>query len=122
MGIVSTVTGNGQFFSVRYNCVINGQSFRPAVCYRLAGDLQKAVEEMVEKELARIYSSEMRFVSGVAYPVKKPAAGREETPLSSSSSIKIKHAVPAAPAIGQSGKTSGSRKGGYTQQGKRDFE
>jgi hypothetical protein len=116
MGIVSTVTGNGKFFSVRYNCVISGQSFRPAVCYRLTGDLQKVVEEMREKELARIYPSEMRFVSGVAYPVKKPSVTAVEVPQSHGVS------VPAAFVTGQKGKAGGSRKGSYTQQDKRDFE
>jgi hypothetical protein len=64
MGIVSAAVSSGQFFSVRYSCVISGQSFRPAVCYRLTADLQRVVEEMKEKGLARSYPSEVRFVSG----------------------------------------------------------
>jgi hypothetical protein len=122
MGIVSTVTVSGQFFSVRYNCVIIGQSFRPAVCYRLTGDLQRAIEEMAEKGLARIYPSEMRFVSGVAYPVKKPPAARVEVPVSNGDSSKASVSVPAAPVAGQKGKTGGSRKGAFTQQDRRDFD
>jgi hypothetical protein len=122
MGIVSTVTGKGQFFSIRYNCVINGQSFRPAVCYRLTGDLQKAIEEMAEKGLARIYPSEMRFVSGVAYPVKKTSAAKAEVPVSNGDIPKVAASAPAAPTTGQKGKTGGSRKGAFTQQDSRDFE
>jgi hypothetical protein len=120
MGIVNTMTGSGQFFSVRFNCVINGQSFRPAVCYRLTGGLQKALEEMTEKGLARTYPSEVRFVSGVAYPVQKPPAAKVETPVSSGDSVRVNAA--AAPVPGQKGKAGGSRKGNYTQQDKRDFE
>jgi hypothetical protein len=122
MDIISTAIGNGKFFSVRCSCVINGQPFRPAVCYRLTGDLQKAVEEMKAKGLARIYSSEMRFVSGLAYPVQKPSAVKTETPVSNGGSPRVGVAVFAAAAPGQKGKLSGSRKGNYTQQGKRDFD
>jgi hypothetical protein len=122
MGIVSTVTNNGKFFSVRYSCVISGQSFRPAVCYRLTGDLQKAVEDMVEKELARIYPSEVRFISGVAYPVQKPSATKAEVPVSNGNTPKVVASASAAPATGQKGKTGGSRKGAFTQQDSRDFK
>jgi hypothetical protein len=122
MGIVNTVTGSGQFFSVKYNCIINGQSFRPAVCYRLTGDLQKVIEEMREKGLARIYPSEMRFVSGVAYPVQKPAAVKAGATASNGGFPKAGTSIPAAPATGQKGKASGSRKGTFTQQDRRDFE
>jgi hypothetical protein len=119
MGMVNTAVRSGQFFSVRYNCVINGQSFRPAVCYRLTADLQRAVEEMKEKGLARSYPSEVRFVSGVAYPVQKPAAAKAETPILNGDPPK---AGAAAPAAGPKGKGNGPRKGAYTQQDRRDFE
>jgi hypothetical protein len=65
---------NGRFFSVRLDTVIGGERFRAAVCYPLRGSLEKIVEEMASgpDRLATIYPEEVRFVTGIAYPVKKP--------------------------------------------------
>jgi hypothetical protein len=35
--------------------------------------LQATIEVMEQREQARIYAEEVRFISGVAYPVKKAA-------------------------------------------------
>lgn len=118
--IVADKHSSGAFFSVRYNCVINGQSFRPAVCYRLTGGLQKVVEEMREKDMARIYPAEVRFVSGVAYPVRK-APSMLETRVSSGPAPSTGISAPSAPAAsstGLKGGTGGFRKGSYVRQGK----
>jgi hypothetical protein len=64
----------GRFFSVSREVSIRGANYRPAICYPLPSALLPAVQGMVEKGLAKIYSEKVRFVSGVAYPVKKPAA------------------------------------------------
>jgi hypothetical protein len=102
MGIMNAAANKGRFFSVKHSCAIGGQNFRPAVCYRLTGDLQKAVEEMQGNELARIYPAEVRFVSGVAYPIQKPAALRQA----------VTAATAGSPGVG----TGSSRK-----RGRREF-
>jgi hypothetical protein len=119
MGTVNAVPGSNQFFSVSHTCVINGQSFRPGVCYRLTGNLQKAVEEMKEKELARTYPAEVRFVSGVAYPAQKAAPPKPvpEAPRPAAGMPATGDPV----TIPKAGRAGASRKGGYTQQDKRDF-
>jgi hypothetical protein len=69
------------WFSVHATCVISGVRYRAGVCYPLGGDLQAAVEAMQARGEARIYPAEVRFVSGVAYPVAKPqAAPAAKTP------------------------------------------
>jgi hypothetical protein len=61
--------------------------YRVGVCYRLPGDIQGAVESLQAEGKARIYEEEMRIVSGVAYPAKKPplpAAAAAEAPVPAS--------------------------------------
>jgi hypothetical protein len=78
------------FFSVKYSCLIQGVKYRPSVCYRLTGDVDKAVREMAgsSEPTARIYQDEVRFVSGVARPVRKttPLQRPRPTPEASLSS------------------------------------
>jgi hypothetical protein len=74
--MVNMPDSKGNFFSVRYATTIRGVRYIPSVCYKLTRDLQQAVADMAKGEnpLARIYPEEMRFITGVAYPVKKPEA------------------------------------------------
>jgi hypothetical protein len=65
--------GKRRFFSVRNETIIGGTRYRPAVCYRISATLQTTIEELEKREQARTYSEETRFISGVAYPVKKAA-------------------------------------------------
>jgi hypothetical protein len=116
--MIQSSEGKGTHFSVCFSCTINGQNFRPAVCYRLNSDLQKAVEGMREKELAHIYPTEVRFVSGVAYPIRKEAAPKAALSLSGSSPA---GSNAQAPADSPKGKGSKSRKSVYTEQGGKDF-
>jgi hypothetical protein len=62
----------GAFFSVADPVKIGGTLYRPSVCYPIPGSLEQAVAELAAKGRARIYQEEVRFVTGVAYPVKKP--------------------------------------------------
>jgi hypothetical protein len=114
--MISTAANKGQYFSVKYNCTIDNQAFRPAVCYRLTGSLQKTIEEMAAKDLAKFYPEEVCFVSGAAYPVKRSGVIQVKDPVPNDPVPQV-----AAPAAAKPGKGSGSRKGNYTQQGKRDF-
>jgi hypothetical protein len=64
----------GGYFSVSYETTIGGERYRPVMCYRLKAVLEKPVADLAGKGLAKIYPEEVRFVSGVAYPVKQPEA------------------------------------------------
>jgi hypothetical protein len=68
----------GKFFSVSRDFTIQGVKFRPAICYPLKPLLQSAVEGLAGSGSAKIYAEKVRFVSGVAYPVKKPEAAAPE--------------------------------------------
>ena len=78
--MLRTTESGGLFFSVTYTTSIGGVNHFPSVCYRLSGDLRPTVEGMVKEGLAKIYDGEVRFVSGVPYPVKKTVPPREEPP------------------------------------------
>jgi hypothetical protein len=62
----------GKFFSVTQSTRIQGAHYTPSVCYPLSSGLQAVIEEMAAKDMAKIYTEKVRFVTGVPYPVKKP--------------------------------------------------
>jgi hypothetical protein len=59
------------YFSVTYGVTIDGVQYTPQVCYRLADDIREVVDGLVKKNLAVIYDEEVRFISGVAVPIRK---------------------------------------------------
>jgi hypothetical protein len=70
---------------------------------------------MIEKGLARIYTEEVRFVSGAAYPVKAKV-------INMPSPLRVLSSAPTVPGKDDASKKSG-RKGQYVSQtGKRDFD
>jgi hypothetical protein len=68
------------YFSVTYGVSIDGALYTPQVCYRLSDDIREAVDGLIKKNLAVIYDEEVRFISGVAVPIKP-----NQSPLPSSS-------------------------------------
>jgi hypothetical protein len=60
-----------KWFSVNRTVFIQGARKVPSVCYPLSDSLAASVEEMVEGGLARIWDTEVRFVSGEALPLRK---------------------------------------------------
>jgi hypothetical protein len=73
----------GKFFSVKHSTKLQGVRYTPSVCYPLSSGLQAVVERMASEGLARIYTERVRFVTGVPYPVQKPAAPTAAAQLSS---------------------------------------
>jgi hypothetical protein len=57
-------------FSVKYSCAIGGMQFRPSICYLIPASLTAVLEEQAKAGLVRLYTQEVRFVSGVARPFK----------------------------------------------------
>jgi hypothetical protein len=102
-----------RFFSVKHTTNIGGIGrFIPSVCYRLTQDIKAAVEKMAASGDAKLYNGEVRFVTGVAYPVKPPASPQGKTP--SASPVQ---ATAEPEKAGKSGR-AGTRKG---SSGQRDF-
>jgi hypothetical protein len=62
------------YFSVFFTTEMLGVRYTPSVCYPITGNIQAAVGEMVKKNQAKIYPEQVRFVSGVAYPLTKGTA------------------------------------------------
>jgi hypothetical protein len=95
--MISIPDNKGRFFSVKFTTTIHGAKYTPAICYKLTSDVQRVVEEMAKGEnpLARIYPEEVRFVTGVAYPVKKPGDGKAAL-RSSSASAPQRGSVPVS--------------------------
>ena len=111
-----------KFFSVKHTTRLGAERYIPAVCYKIPYSLQKTIDGMVAQGLARVYAEEVRFITGVPYPVKKPAA-EAAVQLSSVSVPKAEEKdVPARSSVkhGRTGRKS--RKGGFTQQTAREFE
>jgi hypothetical protein len=93
------------FFSVKYTMQIGMGRFIPSVCYRLTQDIQSAVEKLAAEGSARLYAEEVRFISGVPYPVKKPERSK---PAAESAAGVVTPGVEAP--VGRPGK-AGSRRG-----------
>jgi hypothetical protein len=108
--------GNSRFFSVKHTTNIGGAGrFIPSVCYKLTQDIQAAVERMAAAGDAKLYNEEVRFVTGVAYPVKKPESSKP-WPFATLPELTVSEPDSAGKA-GKSGKT-GKKKG---SAGQRDF-
>ena len=58
------------YFSVNYTTDIGQTRCVPQVCYRMSDEIRATVEKMAENGLAKIYREEVRFISGVAVPIK----------------------------------------------------
>jgi hypothetical protein len=65
----------GKYFSVKNSTKIQGVRYTPSVCYPLSSGLQAVVEEMAAKDMAKIHTGKVRFVTGVPYPVEKAETG-----------------------------------------------
>jgi hypothetical protein len=63
----------GMFFSVLNPLKIAGVLYHPSVCYPVPGSLENTIADLAGKGLVRVYQEEMRFVTGIAYPVKPKA-------------------------------------------------
>jgi hypothetical protein len=118
----------GKFFSVRFGTKIQGVRYIPSVCYPLSTGLQAAVEEMAAKDLARIYTGKVRFVTGVPYPVKK-AETDTDAPRPSSVPLPdvkaggtVKQSVKKAPAAPEKPRGRRSGRNTYTSQVNREFD
>jgi len=65
-------TKKAAYFSVTYTTDVGQMRCIPQVCYWMNDEVRLAVEKMEQDGLAKIYTEEMRFVSGVAIPMRKP--------------------------------------------------
>lgn len=61
-----TPPGEPSFFSVKHSCTIGGTQYRPSICYPVPESLRSTVKKLAVEGLAKLYTEEMRFVSGVA--------------------------------------------------------
>jgi 2-hydroxychromene-2-carboxylate isomerase len=69
------MNGKYTFFSVRNTVKMDGVPYRPSMCYPIRGAaMERAVMDLIAKGEARGFSEEVRFITGVPYPVKKPEA------------------------------------------------
>jgi hypothetical protein len=112
-----------RYFSVTHSTKIQGVRYTPSVCYPLSPGLQAAVEEMAACGMARIYADKVRFVTGAAYPVKKPETGTAAPQPASAPEARagVQTAVKKSPAAAEKpGRKSG--RGAYTAQTGREFD
>jgi hypothetical protein len=77
--MLKTPETKARFFSVRYSVKIQGVRYIPSVCYPLSEGLRSVIEEMAGKDIAKVHTEEVRFVTGVPYPVRKPEALRSSS-------------------------------------------
>lgn len=111
----------GKYFSVKHSTKIQGAHYTPCVCYQLSQGLQAIVEEMAAKDMAKIYPEKVRFVTGVPYPVKDPAAGQAAERSSSASTPETPTDKPAAQKAQAASEKPGRKSGrsAYTSQTRR---
>jgi hypothetical protein len=115
-----------RFFSVAHGTKIQGVSYIPSVCYPLPASLQAAVEAMAAEGTARVYTEKVRFVTGVPYPVKKPATGAAGVRADTSGAKEAKTGTGPSPVqkplgtVGKLGRRSG--RGAYPSQTAREFD
>jgi hypothetical protein len=124
--MLKTPEARGKFFSVSKGVSIQGTKFNPAICYPVTDVLRPAVEKLEEAGVARTYAERMRFISGVAYPVRKPETGIAAGQPSSvpASAVKTGSTVkPAAKKPPAAAKTPGRKSGrsAFTAQTGREF-
>jgi hypothetical protein len=117
-----------RFFSVKHSTRIQGALYIPSVCYPLSTGLQTVIEEMAAKDMARIYTEKVRFVTGIPYPVKKRETGAAVPRPSSVSTPDVKDGdavkqtvkkTRTAPEKQQGRK---SRRSAYTSRVDREFD
>ena len=89
--------------------------FIPSVCYRLTHDTQAAVEKLALDGDARLYAEEVRFISGVPHPVKKPGQLKSTTGFVPEI---LAQGMEEPGKAGKQGKT-GNKRNGFV--GQRDF-
>jgi hypothetical protein len=97
------------YFSVKFSTNIGGSNFRPSVCYPIPESLHIAIIGMAEKGLAKLYTEEVRFVSGVALPVKVTIAQPEQQQPSLGFSPLPQPPVVTAQPVAPSGKKRGKK-------------
>ena len=81
------------FFSVRFTTIIGGITYRPSICYPVKQNALEAINQLVKEGNAALYDREVRFVSGVAYPVsrhRREAVASYVTPVEKSTKRKDK--------------------------------
>ena len=61
-----------KYFSTKFTVKMMGARYIPSVCCKLDEIIAPAVEKLVEAGEAHTYPEKVRFVNGVAIPVKKP--------------------------------------------------
>ena len=107
-----------QFFSVKHSTNIGSARYIPSVCYRVTQDVQAAVTKMAADGSAKLYAEEVRFVTGVPYPVKKPQPPARPSFVPSAQSASGTVSAAETDKAGKSGK-AGNRKSGFV--GQREF-
>jgi hypothetical protein len=111
-----------KFFSVKHTTKLGTARYIPAVCYKIPYSLQETIEGMAAQGLARVYAEEVRFVTGIPYPVKKPVTEAAARPSSVPVLKAEEKTAPALPLVKQ-GRTGGKPgKSGFTQQAAREFD
>ena len=104
-----------RFFSVKYTMNIGMGRFIPSVCYKLTQDIQSAVEKLAAEGGAKLYTEQVRFISGVPCPLKKP---EQPKPAAESSSASPAQNAGETDKAGKPGK-AGNRRNSFV--GQREF-
>jgi hypothetical protein len=107
---------------VKHTTKLGAERYIPAVCYKIPYSLQETIEGMVAQGLARVFAEEVRFVTGVPYPLKKPVTEAAARPSSVPALKAEENSVPDLPSVKRGRIRGKSRKGGFTQQTSREFE
>jgi hypothetical protein len=104
--MVTTAAGKPRFFSVSGEVKIGGVTRRSAVCYPIRDEsTEKAVLALVAEGRAQTYTEEVRFVTGVAYPMKK----KDSSPTWAADPVRPAGALKASSVRGPA--KTGSKKG-----------
>ena len=61
-----------KYFSTKFTVKMMGARYIPSVCYKLDEIIAPTVEKLVGAGEAHVYPGKVRFVNGVAMPVRKP--------------------------------------------------
>jgi len=95
-----------KYFSTKFTIIMLGARYIPSVCYKLDEIIAPTVTKLAEAGEAHLYTEKVRFVNGIALPVKKPEV-RAEVKAQENSAVS---------GIGKKGSLP-NKKGG-----KKDFE
>jgi hypothetical protein len=123
--MLQTPDTRNRFFSVTHSTKIQGERYIPSVCYPLSSSLQTVIEEMAARDMARIYTEKVRFVTGVPYPVKKSEVATPRPvsvpPPEAKAGGAVKPSVKKPPSAPEKpGRKSG--RNAFTAQTNREFE